>query len=162
MYYELTDRFTVSKDLDAAWAFFSVATNLPKITPPWLNFTLIDPDIKIEQDTLLDYRIRWMGLPVRWRTKIIDWQPPRRFIDLQIRGPYVLWHHEHTFTATDDGTRCTDRVIYKLPGGIFGRPVHAAVVRRQLLEIFRYRRRVIGEHLGWVRAEQADVQIRRL
>ena len=162
MYYELTDRFVVASDAQRTWDFFSRAENLPAITPPWLAFTIRTPGpVEIGQDSLLDYTIRWMGVPVRWRTKIIDWSPPRQFIDLQIRGPYALWHHQHTFREADGGggIECADRVIYKLPLGPGGRLVHAAVVRRQLLDIFRFRRRVIAGRLGWVRAVQNEVQI---
>jgi ligand-binding SRPBCC domain-containing protein len=163
MYYELTDRFIVRSDPQQTWAFFGQARNLPEITPPWLNFTVTSPDsLVIEQDSLIDYTIRWLGLPVKWRTLIIDWSPPRQFIDLQIRGPYVLWHHQHVFTPVDDGVECADRVIYRLPGSHLGRVMHAAVVKKQLLDIFRFRRRIIGERLGWVRAVQADVEVRRI
>lgn len=163
MYYELTDRFVVSSDVQKTWQFFSTADNLPAITPPWLNFTIRTPGkITIELDTLIDYTITWMKVPVRWRTRIIDWSPPHQFIDLQTRGPYTLWHHQHTFTPIEEGVECTDRVIYKLPTGPLGRLIHAAFVRRQLLEIFRYRRTVIAKNLGWVRAVQPDVQIRKL
>src|SRR5436190_12403212 len=152
MYYELTDRFVVAADPDQTWAFFSTADNLPLITPKWLGFTnRASQPVTIGPDALLDYTIRWMGLPIRWRTKIIEWSPPRQFIDLQVRGPYALWHHQHTFTPTaTGGVECADRVIYRLPGPLIGRVVHAMVVRRQLMEIFAYRRKVIGEHLGWV------------
>jgi ligand-binding SRPBCC domain-containing protein len=118
----------------------------------------------IEQDAILDYTIRWMGVPVRWRTRIIDWSPPRQFIDLQIRGPYALWHHQHRFQPVAGGARvrCFDRVIYQLRVPLVRRVVHAAIVRKQLLEIFRYRRKVIGEHLGPLRAVQEGVEIRPL
>lgn len=163
MIYELTDHFVVEADLARTWAFFSSAENLPAITPPWLRFTIDTPSpIVIGQDTILDYTIRWAGLPVKWKTRIIDWSPPRQFIDLQIRGPYALWHHQHRFEAGEEGTVCFDRVIYKLPASLLGRVAHAAVVRRQLLEIFRYRRTIIGQELGWKRAVQADVEVRSL
>ena len=163
MYYELTDHFVVSADLAATWAFFSSAENLPAITPPWLAFNILTPKpITIANDLLLDYTVRWMGLPVRWKTRIIDWTPPRQFIDLQIKGPYVLWHHQHTFNEADGGTECRDRVVYKLPAAGVGRVVHAWLVRRQLLDIFRFRREVITQRLGWSRAIQADVEIRKL
>ena len=174
MYYELTDHFEVAADAEQCWRFFSSAENLPLITPPWLNFTIAMPTPlpPIEQDTVLDYPIRWLGVPVRWRTRIIDWSPPRQFVDLQIRGPYALWHHQHRFEAIDSaagggggggaGTRCFDRDIYRRPVPLVGRAVHAAVVRGQLLEIFRFRRKVIGEHLGLLRTVQADVEIRPL
>ena len=169
MLYELTDHFEVAADIDRTWAFFSSAQNLPLITPPWLRFTIAMPAPlpAIEQDSVLDYTIRWLGVPVRWRTKIIDFSPPRQFIDLQVRGPYALWHHQHRFEPLDGvngggGVRCFDRVIYRLPAPLIGRAVHAAVVRRQLLEIFRYRRKIIDEKLGWLRALQEDVRIRPL
>ena len=172
VYYELTDALHVAADLETCWRFFGTAQNLPLITPPWLAFSIAMPTPlpAIEQDATLDYTIRWMGLPVRWRTKIIDWSPPRQFVDLQIRGPYRLWHHQHRFVPAegtpaqgrDGGMLCYDRVIYALPVPIVRRVVHATVVRRQLLEIFRYRRKVIGQNLGLLRTLQADVEIRPL
>ena len=164
MYYELTDHFEVNADAAKSWAFFADASNLPKITPTWLNFTVDTPGtIEIGQDSLIDYTIRWMGIPVKWRTRIIDWSPPRQFIDLQIRGPYALWHHQHTFEpSASGGTVCRDRVIYRLPFGPLGRVGHPLVVRRQLLDIFSFRRKVIADQLGGLHAVQQEVTIRRL
>jgi ligand-binding SRPBCC domain-containing protein len=163
MYYELTDHFVVAASPERTWDFFSSAENLPAITPPSLGFKILTPaPITIANDALLDYTIRWAGLPIRWRTRIIDWAPPRQFIDLQIQGPYALWHHQHTFAPAADGVDCRDRVIYKLPGSLVGRAVHALLVKRQLLTIFRFRREVIGRELGWVRAVQPEVRVRAL
>ena len=163
MYYELTDAIVVKTDLQATWAFFCRAENLPDITPPWMNFkVLADGPIHIGQDTHIDYQIRWAGMPLRWRTRIIDWSPPRQFIDLQLSGPYDLWHHQHTFEQVEDGTLCRDRVLYRVPLGPLGRIANAVMVRRQLIEIFEYRRKAITERLGWVRAVQAKVEIRKV
>jgi ligand-binding SRPBCC domain-containing protein len=163
MQYELTDHFVVKASETETWDFFSSAENLPAITPPWLAFKILTPHpIKIEAESLLDYTIKWFGLPIHWRTRIIDWAPPRSFIDLQLKGPYTLWHHQHTFTPSTEGTICTDRVIYQLPLGPLAWPVQRWIVRKQLLEIFRFRRKVIADRLGWVRAIQPDVDIRRL
>jgi ligand-binding SRPBCC domain-containing protein len=159
--YALTDQFVVAASPAETWRFFSAAESLPLITPPWLAFTMRMPGtIDIAQDTLLDYTIAWLGIPVRWRTRIIDFSPPRQFIDLQIQGPYALWHHQHTFEPVAGGVLCRDRVIYQLPFGPLGRITHALLVRRQLGAIFRYRRRVIARELGWVRAVQDDIEIR--
>ena len=160
MTYELRDEFAVTADLERTWAFFSTAENLPRITPPRLGFRNVRGPGRIESGSELDYTIRWMGLPLKWRTWIVDWEPPRRFVDLQVRGPYAMWHHEHRFAAVDGGTRCEDRVLYRLPFPPLGRVVHPLVVRGQLLEIFRYRRKVIAENLGWSRAILEDVTIR--
>ncbi len=160
MYYELTDHFEVAASIDEAWKFFSTAENLPLITPPWLHFTIaMSGPITIELDSNLDYTIRWMGVPIKWRTKIIDWSPPRQFIDLQTRGPYALWHHLHRFEpAKSGGVICWDRVIYQLPMFGIRRVVHP-IVRKQLMEIFRFRREVIGKHLGGLKPLQPDVRI---
>ena len=109
VYYELTDSFDVAADIDRCWRFFGTAENLPLITPPWLRFTIAMPMPLpvIGQDAVLDYSIRWLGAAVKWRTKIIDWSPPRQFVDLQIRGPYALWHHQHRFEAIDGGAETT-------------------------------------------------------
>jgi ligand-binding SRPBCC domain-containing protein len=160
MYFQLTDRFVVAADAERTWEFFSSAENLPRITPPWLRFTVQTPGpILLQNDSLIEYTIRWMGLPIHWRTRIIDWQPTRQFIDLQIRGPYRLWHHQHTFAPVPDGTECSDRVIYALPFAPLDRLAHALTVRRQLLSIFRFRREVIARELGWTRGVQQDVEI---
>jgi ligand-binding SRPBCC domain-containing protein len=158
MFYELTDQFIVRSDLQKTWDFFSRAENLPRITPAWMKFEIRTPQpIEIQQDTLLDYTIRWMGIPLRWRTRIIDWSPPRQFIDLQLRGPYSLWHHQHRFAACEEGTICSDRVTYKVPVPGVGRIMNALVVRRQLTGIFEFRRRVIAQELGLVREVQGVV-----
>jgi ligand-binding SRPBCC domain-containing protein len=162
-YFELTDHFVVKADLDRTWDFFSSAENLPRITPAWMQFRILTPPpIVIQQDSILDYEIRWMGIPLRWRTRIIDWTPKRQFIDLQLRGPYALWHHQHTFTPCDEGTICTDRVTYQVPGHVVGRVMNALIVRKQLTGIFEFRRKVIAEELGWVRGVQEKVLIRSI
>ncbi len=161
--HQLTDRFIVKSDLPTTWDFFSNAENLPRITPAWMGFEIRTPrPIEIQQDSIIDYTIRWLGLPIRWRTRIIDWTPQRQFIDLQIRGPYTLWHHQHTFTPTDEGTLCTDRVLYKIPGGPIGTVMNALMVKRQLIEIFNFRRKAMSQSLGFVRAVQEHIEIHRL
>jgi ligand-binding SRPBCC domain-containing protein len=163
VYYQLTDSFEVRANIDQCWQFFGDAKNLPRITPPWLGFSIEDaPPAGIVQDSVLNYTIRWCGIPIRWRTRIIDWSPPHQFIDLQVRGPYALWHHQHTFRPTESGVLCMDRVVYQLPVPVIRRVAHALLVKPQLIEIFNYRRKVIAEHLGWVRAVQEDVRVERI
>jgi uncharacterized protein len=161
--FELTDSFRVPADIDKTWEFFSNAENLERITPASLGFTIATPrPIVVQQDAVLDYTIRALGIPMRWRTLIVDWSPKRQFIDLQTRGPYSLWHHQHRFEPVACGTNCFDRVLYRLPMAFLGTAVHALVVRRQLMKIFRYRRQVIAQFLGVIDPLQPDVLIRRI
>lgn len=160
--YELTDGFRVGATLEQTWAFFSSAKNLPEIRPPWLGFTIHTPEsITIQKDTIFDYTIRWMKIPVKWKTRIIEWDQPRRFADLQTGGPYALWYHEHAFEPDGHGgVRCSDRVVYRLPFGPVGRLTHAMLVKNQLDEIFHHRRRTIAKHLGGISAAQENIEFR--
>jgi ligand-binding SRPBCC domain-containing protein len=159
--YELTDRFIVSASSKVVWDFFSQASNLPTITPPSLHFEIVRAPEQLQRDSILDYTIRWAGIRNKWRTLILDWQPPTKFVDLQIRGPYSLWHHEHSFETLSNGTQCSDRVIYRLPLGLIGRITHRLFVRRQLLSIFQFRRHAIAQHLRQL-TQKSDVTIRQI
>jgi ligand-binding SRPBCC domain-containing protein len=128
------------------FAFFGEARNLEAITPPWLRFEVLTPaPIAMRAGTLIDYRIRVHGFPIRWRTEITEWQPPHRFTDVQLRGPYTLWHHTHTFTARDGGTLCGDHVRYRPRGGAW---VNWLFVRRDVERIFQYREQRLRERFG--------------
>jgi ligand-binding SRPBCC domain-containing protein len=117
--------------------FFADAFNLQAITPPWLDFRIVTPQpIVMAVGTLIDYRLRVHGLPLRWRTRIAEWNPPSHFADEQLRGPYRLWYHEHMFEPVQGGTRMRDRVRYAVWGG---RLVNRLLVRRDIERIFAYR-----------------------
>lgn len=122
--------------------FFSNAANLERLTPPWVNFRILSPQpILMKQGALIDYRLRVRGVPVRWQSEITVWEPQRRFVDEQRRGPYRLWHHEHTFEPRDGGTLCRDVVKYAV---WFDFPLHGLLVRPDIERIFEFRQRELG------------------
>lgn len=135
-------------DPASQFPFFSAAENLETITPPWLNFRIIGKSTKqIQEGTLIDYKLRIKGLPVKWRTRIENWDPPHKFVDTQLRGPYRTWHHTHTFEKLGSGTLMTDRVLYRMyfwPLGDFALPM----VKKDVTTIFTYRKQVIEKLLG--------------
>jgi ligand-binding SRPBCC domain-containing protein len=111
-----------------------------------MHFRVVTPaPIRIEPGTVIDYQLRIHGIPLRWRSKIAVWEPPQRFVDEQVRGPYRRWHHEHLFDETPGGTRIRDIVHYAVPGG---RLVHALFVKPDLLKIFAYRTKRLRELFG--------------
>jgi ligand-binding SRPBCC domain-containing protein len=129
----------VPHDIETTFAFFADAHNLERITPPWLRFRILTPaPIVMREGTLIDYALRLRGIPIRWRTQISRWQPPFCFADRQLKGPYQLWEHTHTFEACAQGTRMTDRVRYRAP---LHRLVHGVFVRPEIERIFDYRAR---------------------
>ncbi|MDE3195557.1 MAG: SRPBCC family protein [Acidobacteriota bacterium] len=149
MTYRLECSLTLKLPLSEVFSFFEDPRNLGRITPPWLNFRILNPEsLVMKAGAEIDYVIGWLGLPMKWKTVITGYDPPHRFIDEQARGPYALWRHEHTFEETPEGVVIRDRVDYRLPLGILGRIAHALLVRRQLEAIFRYRRKTIAAILA--------------
>ena len=135
----------VPTPLDETFAFFADAWNLERITPPILRFRIVTPvPIPMRVGTLIDYRLRLRGIPIRWRTEITAWNPPHGFTDIQLRGPYRKWVHRHDFRAENGGTRVDDTVNYVVPGGAL---LDRLFVRPDVNRIFAYRRKVIGEAL---------------
>jgi len=125
------------------FSFFANASNLEAITPASLHFvTLTPPPVEMCVGTLIDCKLRLRGFPIRWRTRIAEWEPPFRFVDEQLRGPYRQWIHEHTFEERDGGTLAKDRVRYAVPGGWL---IEKLFVRRDIERIFAFRRQKLAE-----------------
>lgn len=133
-----------------AFEFFADARNLERITPQFLGFSATTQGkIEMRAGTLIDYRLRLRGIPLRWRTRIEVWDPPRRFVDVQLRGPYDLWEHTHTFIPDGpDAVLIADRVRYALPLGPFGEIAHTLLVRRDLERIFDHRHGAVARLLA--------------
>lgn len=126
--------------------FFSKPENLNLITPPWLHFGILTPlPIEMHNGARIDYRLKLYGLPVRWETEIRGWDPPFRFTDIQLRGPYRKWIHTHIFEDSEFGTLMTDHVEYAVPGWILEPVVHRLFVKRRIEKIFEYRREKLSE-----------------
>jgi len=139
----------IARPLEEVMAFFADAHNLAELTPPWVRFRVLTPrPIQMKAGTLIRYHLYWHGVPIPWATRIRRWDPLFRFIDVELSGPYRLWHHTHRFVSKNGGTQMTDTVRYRLPFGWIGRLVHRVKVRRELEEIFEYRRRRIVELFG--------------
>jgi ligand-binding SRPBCC domain-containing protein len=134
------------------FAFFANPGNLARITPPTVRPRLAAPVPGLQAGTVFDLRVRWLGIPVRWRVFIREYDPPFRFVDVQVRGPFARWEHRHRFLEEDGGTLVEDRVTYRLPLGVVGRLLHALVVRRQLRAAWSYRDRCLGAFFGPLRA----------
>jgi ligand-binding SRPBCC domain-containing protein len=126
------------------FAFFADAANLQEITPPFLRFRILTPlPIEMRPGALITYRLSLLGVPFRWRTRIVEWRPDERFVDEQLEGPYRRWWHEHTFEETAGGTRVRDRVEYELPLGPLGGLARRLFVAPRLEAIFAFRRQAI-------------------
>lgn len=145
--YTLKRSQTIPLDREVVFEFFKKPENLSRLTPASLDFKILTPfPIKMEKGKLIDYTIKVAGIRQRWTTLITEYEPPHRFVDEQIKGPYSFWHHTHTFEACDGGTKVTDEVRYSISLGFIGRLANFLFVRRQLESIFKYREKVIQEY----------------
>ena len=131
----------VPAPLEEVFAFFSRAENLEELTPPWLNFRIlsVEPPGEVRVGTRIGYALRWRIVPIRWMTEITAWEPPHRFADVQLSGPYAKWEHEHRFVAEGEAMRILDSVTYALPFGVLGSIAHRLRVRHDVETIFAYR-----------------------
>ena len=141
--HELLAEIELPGSLSQVFEFFADAYNLQQITPTYLSFEILTPrPIEMKPGALIDYKLKLRGFPIRWQTKISSWEPPYRFVDEQLRGPYKIWHHEHTFEELGDATRVRDRVHYLGPLAFV---THPLIVNRDVRNIFEYRSRRLRE-----------------
>lgn len=146
--HRLEESQRLHRPLDEVFQFFAEAHNLERITPPWLRFELSGGGpVEMAAGTLIHYRLHVHGLPIRWTSRIEEWEPGVGFVDRQLRGPYRLWHHRHTFSADGSATIVRDQVDYALPLGRVGELAHPLFVRRDLERIFAFRHEAVAREL---------------
>jgi ligand-binding SRPBCC domain-containing protein len=139
----------VARPLEEVFEFFSAARNLELLTPPWLRFEVLQPEpARMRAGTLIAYRLRLHGMPLRWVSQIEAWEPGASFVDRQLLGPYRLWHHRHEFEARDGGTLVRDEVHYALSLGALGELADRALIASDLKRIFDFRRQAVARLLG--------------
>ena len=142
--YVLKRDIYIKRPMVEVFNFFQQPENLEKITPPFLAFKIMTPrPIVMKKDLRIDYTIRVLGIPMGWTSLIAEYEPPYRFVDQQVSGPYKFWHHEHTFHEIEEGTLIGDRVEYALPLGPMGRLAHRLFVEKDLRRIFDFREQAI-------------------
>jgi ligand-binding SRPBCC domain-containing protein len=144
--YRLEKEQFVPAPLEEVFRFFGRPENLARITPGWMGFRILTPTpVPMREGAIIDYEVKLGPVPTRWRSVITTFDPPHRFVDEQLLGPYSYWHHTHEFETAPGGTVIRDRVLYLMPLGPLGRLARFLVVRRQLEAIFAHRQKVIDE-----------------
>jgi hypothetical protein len=144
----LETRMWLARARPDVFAFFADPRNVLRLTPPHFRLRLLTPRTTLAAGAVLDFRLGWLGLPLAWRTYIREYDPPHRFVDVQVRGPWARWEHRHLFLEEGGGTWVEDRVTYRLPIGPLGRALHGALVHRQLLAAWEFRQARLGDLLA--------------
>jgi len=133
----------IERPIEEVFGFFADPANLGRLTPPWLDFRVLDCSTEqIEEGSLIEYQLRLHGIPIGWCSLISAWEPTQRFVDEQVRGPYRRWHHTHTFDEIEGGVQVSDHVRYAVWGGAL---MNRLFVQRDLERIFDYRTQALRE-----------------
>ena len=148
--YTLKTEQIIEKPIKNVFEFFKTPENLERLTPDSLNFHFLTPTpITMKEGSIIDYQLSVFFKTIRWTTYITNYDPPYKFSDVQLKGPYSFWHHTHQFESLDQNkTKMIDEVRYQLPFGVFGKIAHTLFVKRQLNDIFNYRKQVLKDILN--------------
>jgi ligand-binding SRPBCC domain-containing protein len=139
--------------IEKSWQFFSSAKNLALITPPEMEFKILTKleDREIFEGLLIDYTVKPVfGIPLNWQTEIFKVDKPYSFADRQLKGPYKIWEHTHTFIQKENGTLMIDEIKYQIPFGILGQFAHSLFVKEKVKEIFKFREKALERIFGTV------------
>ena len=141
----IESRVWLARSRPEVFAFFADPRNLVQLMPPRLRLRIVTPTTTLAAGVVLDLRVAWLGIPVPWRVYIREYDPPHRFVDVQVRGPWARWEHRHLFLEADGGTWVEDRLTYRPPMGPLGGAAHALGLGRQVRALWAYRQRRLGE-----------------
>lgn len=146
-------RFTASTIVNATvedvWAFHRKPSALETLSPPDMKVSVRDKEFLVAEGASLTIWMSPKGTLLRfpWVSKFVAVNEPSTFSDIQTIGPFALWEHKHSFLSVDGGTEIQDQIDYAVPGWFLGDLVIGNVVARQLDETFKFRRKLLQEHI---------------
>jgi hypothetical protein len=151
----IEQRLVIGRPRPIVFAFFADPRQAVRLTPPWLSLRALGGEAR-RAGAVLDYRLRCLGIPLTTRGFVRECDPPFRFLEAQVRGPFARWEHRHRFVAISaTSTLMEDRLVYRLPWGLVGRAAHLFLARHLMAAAWAYRTRRIGELLGPVSPPEA-------
>ena len=111
-----------------------------RLAPPWARIEVLGDFPEIVDGTRVTLRMAKGPLRVRWIAEHRRVRPGVGFRDVQVKGPFALWEHDHLFEPVDGGgAMLHDRIRFRPPGGALGRLLMAGSLRRDLRRTFAYR-----------------------
>lgn len=149
--FNYTEHTQLPITIDKAWSFFSSPLNLGKITPPHMNFIITSGNghVKTYQGQIITYKVSpLLGIQLNWCTEIAHVNEPHYFVDVQRKGPYKMWHHQHHFSPIANGVSMTDLLHYELPLGFLGNVMNHLFIKKEIEKIFSYRKQALIEIFG--------------
>jgi ligand-binding SRPBCC domain-containing protein len=96
------------------------------------------------------WRARHLGVWWQMSVRITEYDPPSRFVDEQVSGPFAHWRHVHLFQPHDTepgATVMSDVVDFSVPAGIAGRIVGVTILQPYLRRLIATRNALLAEAL---------------
>lgn len=113
--------------------------NLPLITPPWINVTIISMDDPMIEKSTVVLDIHRYGIKTRWEMQIEKLDCPTTITDCMLKGPFPFFRHERRFTAmTADSTLMDETITLALPLGWLGNLIFP-LIKQDMDAMFAYR-----------------------
>lgn len=133
--------------IEEAWQFFSSPANLAVITPPEMDFKILSTiGNDIYEGMIIDYKVKpLLGIAVKWQTEICKVERGKYFTDKQLKGPYKVWEHTHSFIESNGGVLMKDVINYQLPFSFIGSIAHWLFVRKKIENIFNFRKNKLNK-----------------
>lgn len=149
-FYQIKAEQQVNASIEEVWDFISSPKNLKKITPPYMGFEITsESPEKMYPGMIISYKVSpLLGLKMNWVTEITQVQNLAFFVDEQRIGPYKIWHHQHHLEQNDRGVLMKDIVTYQPPFGFLGKIANGLIIKKQLNEIFDYRKMAVDAFFG--------------
>lgn len=142
----------IAAPTEVVFAWHEQPDAVEQLTPPWEHIEVLErpaPQAGLQVGTKVIFKVFIGPFWRLWVAEHIAYKPPHLFADIQLRGPFAYWRHNHRFESTERGTtRMTDEVEYALPLGWLGELVAGDFTREKLRRMFDYRHQVLAEKLN--------------
>ncbi len=124
---------------------------LERLIPPWESIEVLHRDPGLEAGTRVYLRMRKCCVKVNWIAEHLSCNPGRGFVDIQARGPFASWRHNHVFHPLDGANSdLEDTIDFSVRGGWLGHLLFGRCARVQTERMLAYRHRVTGHDLACI------------
>jgi uncharacterized protein len=113
-----------------------------RLNPPWRPFRIISKKGTIDNGGTVIIKLPLVrNIGIYWYVKHRDYVKDKTFTDIQTKGIFSHWEHQHNFFDYGKKSVLEDNIIYNLPLGPIGN-IFSSVVQNNLNSMFQYRHRI--------------------
>ena len=135
---------------EALFEFHMNPLNLPLISPSFPPVSLLSPSKRADAGDLQVIRLGGRRLGITWHARVTCVLAGRMIEDVQERGPFRSWRHQHRVASAKGGSVLSDVVSFRLIPTPVGEFLEYLAVRPLLIAMFAVRhrktRRVLTHH----------------